>query len=154
MSNWGYRFVISTKRLIRRIKAIIKDTLTVIGVLVMIAEASSEIFGFDGLFESYKNHIWLIVGFVVTGCIIKNWDHLVKTVRIANLPDVTITLKVCDALRNRGAVIIPTNTTFDTKMDDEFISEGSIQGQYQIKYFKNRLNDLNSKIKIGLDGKK
>ena len=50
------------------------------------------------------------------------------TVRIIDSPDVTISLQICDALKTKDAVIIPTNTTFDTKMDDEFISAGSIQG--------------------------
>ena len=55
------------------------------------------------------------------------------TVRITDSPDVTISLQICDALKTKDAVIIPTNTTFDTKMDDEFISAGSIQGQYQLR---------------------
>ena len=145
--------IISAKRLGKRLIRIITDIFAVIGFIVMLAEAASEIFGYGGLFEFYKNYFGWIIGVIVIGCVWKNWDRLKMTVRITDSPDVTISLQICDALKGKDAVIIPTNTTFDTKMDDEFISEGSIQGQYQLKYFKNRLLDLDKKITDGLDGK-
>ena len=64
----------------------------------------------------------------------------------------SITLKVCNALKNEGAVIIPTNSTFDTTMKDDFISAKSLQGQYQIKYYKERLTQLDKFIEDGLKG--
>ena len=149
----AYKMIISAKRLGKRLIRIITDIFAVIGFIVMLAEAASEIFGYGGLFEFYKNYFGWIIGVIVIGCVWKNWDRLKMTVRITDSPDVTISLQICDALKGKDAVIIPTNTTFDTKMDDEFISEGSIQGQYQLKYFKNRLLDLDKKITDGLDGK-
>ena len=147
------KMIISAKRLGKRLIRIITDIFAVIGFIVMLAEAASEIFGYGGLFEFYKNYFGWIIGAILIGCVWKNWDRLKMTVRITDSPDVTISLQICDALKGKDAVIIPTNTTFDTKMDDEFISEGSIQGQYQLKYFKNRLLDLDKKITDGLDGK-
>ncbi|WP_274940991.1 macro domain-containing protein [Chordicoccus furentiruminis] len=132
----AYKMIISAKRLGKRLIRIITDIFAVIGFIVMLAEAASEIFGYGGLFEFYKNYFGWIIGVIVIGCVWKNWDRLKMTVRITDSPDVTISLQICDALKGKDAVIIPTNTTFDTKMDDEFISEGSIQGQYQLKYFK------------------
>ena len=149
----AYKMIISAKRLGKRLIRIITDIFAVIGFIVMLAEAASEIFGYGGLFEFYKNYFGWIIGAILIGCVWKNWDRLKMTVRITDSPDVTISLQICDALKGKDAVIIPTNTTFDTKMDDEFISEGSIQGQYQLKYFKNRLLDLDKKITDGLDGK-
>lgn len=149
----AYKMIISAKRLGKRLIRIITDIFAVIGFIVMLAEAASEIFGYGGLFEFYKNYFGWIIGVIVIGCVWKNWDRLKMTVRITDSPDVTISLQICDALKGKDAVIIPTNTTFDTKMDDEFISEGSIQGQYQLKYFKKRLLDLDKKITDGLDGK-
>lgn len=144
---------ISYKRLKKQLWAIITDAFAAIGVLVTIAEAANEVFNYQGIFEFYRMHVWWITPVIMIVCVFKNWDHLNYTVRIADLPDVTITLKVCDVLKNEGAVIIPTNSTFDTVMDDEFISEGSIQGQYQIRFFKNRFYELDKKLEDGLVGK-
>ena len=148
------KFKISAKRLSKRLWRIIIDVFAVIGALVMIAEAASEVFNYQGLFELYRTYIWPITAVIILSCVWKNWDKLKHTVKIADSSDITITLKVCDALKNEGAVIIPTNSTFDTVMEDEFISEGSIQGQYQIKYFRGRISELDKKISEGLAGKK
>lgn len=147
------KLITETKRLKKRLVRILKDGLALIGIIVMLGEAASEIFNYQGLFEVYKKHVWFILFVILIGCVIKNWDRLSYTVRIADSSDVTITLKVCDVLKNKGAVIIPTNSTFDTTMDDEFISKGSIQGQYQNKYFKKNLSELDKKIDAGLTGK-
>lgn len=130
------------------------DIFASVGVLVMIAEAASEVFNYQGLFKFYRIYIWPIAAVIILGCVWKNRDKPKQTVKIADSPDITITLKVCDALKNEGAVIIPTNSTFDTVMEDEFISEGSLQGQYQNKYFRGRISELDKKISDGLTGKK
>lgn len=154
MKNLVYRLKISGKRLGKSIGRILIDALAVIGALVTIAEAASEIFQFQGFFVFYRKHVWWIAAAVIIGCVWKNWDRLKYTVIIADSSDITITLRVCDVLKNGGAVIIPTNSTFDTVMDEEFISVGSIQGQYQVKYFKGRLPVLDKKLNEGLRGKR
>lgn len=50
--------------------------------------------------------------------------------------DTMISLKMADLLNIKGsAIVIPTNTTFDTIMSGDFISEKSIQGQFQKKMY-------------------
>lgn len=154
IKNLACKFIISAKRLKKRLWRIIADVFAAIGALVMIAEASSEVFGYQGLFRFYREYIWAILAVIILVCVCKNWDRLKCTVKIAHSSDITITLRVCDALKNEGAIIIPTNSTFDTDMEDEFISEGSLQGQYQMKYFNGRLSELDKKILEGLTGKK
>ena len=51
-----------------------------------------------------------------------------------------------------NSFVISTNTTFDTKMDNEFISRTSVQGQFQLKYFKNNLQSLDKLLAKGLEG--
>ncbi|WP_321004115.1 macro domain-containing protein [Eisenbergiella porci] len=51
-----------------------------------------------------------------------------------------------------NSFVISTNTTFDTRMDNEFISETSVQGQFQLKYFKNNLQSLDKLLDEGLEG--
>lgn len=58
-----------------------------------------------------------------------------------------------DVLKADAAIVIPTNTTFDTKMDDEFISVNSVQGQFQEKFFKNNLTALDRLLEEGLKEK-
>lgn len=50
-----------------------------------------------------------------------------------------------------NSFVISTNTTFDTKMDNEFISRTSVQGQFQLKYFKNNLQSLDKLLAEGLE---
>ena len=153
ISNWASKSKYSLFRLKKNIWNVIGNTFAVAGVLLTIAEGADEIFEYHKLFELYKNHFWLILGFALLYSIIKNWDRLEFKVRVADSPDVAVVLKVGDALQNKGAVVIPTNTTFDTDMKDDFISEGSLQGQYQLKHFRGRIKDLDKLIDEGLEDK-
>lgn len=119
----------------------------------MIAEFSDEVFDYQGLFSVYNKHFWCGAIIVLALSIYFNREKLIKKVTIANSSDISIVLKVCDVLNNPGAVIIPTNTTFDTSTRDDFISKNSVQGQYQEKYYRNNLALLNKKIEAGLKGK-
>lgn len=50
-----------------------------------------------------------------------------------------------------NSFVISTNTTFDTKMDNEFISRTSVQGQFQLRHFKNNLQSLDKLLAEGLE---
>ena len=143
---------ISAKRLGKNIGSICQTGFAIVGGLITVVELS-DIAGIEKVRELFQQYFWLVLLVVAILSVIIKWDRLRYTVKIADSPDITITLKVCDALKNEGAVIIPTNSTFDTVMEDEFISEASIQGQYQIKFFKNRIPELDKKLKEGLTGK-
>lgn len=68
--------------------------------------------------------------------------------------DVGITVFIGDMFKEKGAKIIPTNTTFDTKMEGEFISSKSIQGQYQCMYYMNNLSALDILMEKELEKEK
>ena len=66
--------------------------------------------------------------------------------------DTIISLKIADILDIKdSAVVIPTNTTFDTIMDRSFISEKSIQGKFQKKFYGTDFSALDAEIKQSLD---
>lgn len=68
------------------------------------------------------------------------------------MKDTTITLKLADLLSIKdAAIVIPTNTTFDTTMERCFISEESIQGQFQKKMYGMDFSELDINIKNSLD---
>lgn len=150
MKAWGFKFKYSFKRTIKKIPSIAKDILAMVGVLLTVAEGASEIFDYSGIFECLRqNYLWIFL-LVIVAAIILEWDRLEYSVVVEESPDIKITLKVCDVLSNSGAVIIPTNTTFDTTMEDDFISPASVQGQYQLRYYKDNLGGLNSVISDSL----
>ena len=103
-------------------------------------------FGFDFI----RSHtVLLSVGLAIL-CVVLNWKPLYFTCFLENA-DTKVTLLVGDILRQKGAFVIPTNTTFDTLMDDEFISVHSVQGQYQEKYYCHNTSALNREIAQALD---
>lgn len=154
MKNWGcckYRY--SLNRLKRSIIPIIYGVFGILGFFLSLCEGVDEIFGYKYLFEFYKQNFLFVLAISSIFMICIKWDKLSISVPVRGAPDISITIKVCDALNNEGAVVIPTNTTFDTLMDDDFISDSSLQGQYQNRYYKNCLSHLDSLLKIGLEGK-
>lgn len=66
--------------------------------------------------------------------------------------DMQIAISVKDIFSNRSAnsYVIPTNTFFRTKMQDEYISPRSVQGRFQLKYFKKNMAALDEKISESL----
>jgi len=65
------------------------------------------------------------------------------------LMDVNIEIRVADIFDLEGAYVIGTNTTFDTEIGNDLISETSIQGQFTKRFFHHykELDDiLNSRL--------
>ena len=75
-------------------------------------------------------------------------------VRTLTDSDIKIQLIVRDIFKTKAdAFVIPTCTTFDTTLENEFISVHSVQGQFEEKFFNNNINELDCKIEDGLEGK-
>jgi len=93
----------------------------------------------------------LVVGIIII--IIKNlpkkeYQFLIKS------KDIKIKLVIGDLLKQKASIVVPTNSTFDTKMENDFISLKSVQGQVQDKYFKNNLETLDILLSEGLKNNK
>ena len=91
--------------------------------------------------------ISLILGMLVITIINKPKKEYVFNIKDR---DIKIILKVGDILKEKFSIVVPTNTTFDTKTENDFISIHSVQGQVQDKYFKNNsrtLDNLMEKVK-------
>lgn len=121
-----------------------------IGLMVSLSEVESLFFSTEylsGLFKKYT--CWVLIAIILIA-LFRNRQPLSKTCFVGN-SDTRITLKVGNILRSKnGALVIPTNTTFDTTMKNEFISIRSVQGQYQEKYFWNKIEDLDCLITADL----
>lgn len=144
------RFKISASRLVYRLPSVIGTALAILGGLVTVLELA-EICGLSLPFKQMGVVSFLVALLAaVVIALVYRWDHLEVKATIDDSPDVTIVLKVCDALKNDGAIVVPTNTTFDTTMVDEFISVQSLQGQYQMQYFDGCLSELDDLLEKGL----
>lgn len=139
------------------IKQVLKDYKKVTATFLEILGFFSLIYGILDIFLpsqlqkikfDYKGLLVLLAISLICS-IIKNRPKLQRKFAIKNR-DINITIVVGDIFKQDGAKVIPTNTTFDTCKDDEFISIRSIQGQFQEKYFKNNLGTLDSMIKESL----
>ena len=61
--------------------------------------------------------------------------------------DLQIEVKVNDLFSIKASsYVIPTNTFFRTVMEGEYVSPESVQGAFQLKYFKNNIDELDNLI--------
>lgn len=65
--------------------------------------------------------------------------------------DVSIEIAVGDLLSFPGAVVVGTNSTFDTHISRELISERSVQGQFTRRYYGDEVQ-LDKELSTGLNG--
>lgn len=60
--------------------------------------------------------------------------------------DASIEIISGDLFKQSGAIVIPSNTSFDTEVNEQLISQNSIQGQFTKKILFNDINLLNRDI--------
>lgn len=152
IKSWAYKVKYTLLQTIRtKWKDIFSLFFAIIGGLFTIAEILNNVFETTiGYTFIRTNTLWIII-IGLSVCILHKRTHLRFTCFLEDA-DTKITLLVGDIFRQKGAFIIPTNTTFDTLMDDEFISIKSVQGQYQEKFYSHMLSTLNKEIAEALDG--
>lgn len=66
--------------------------------------------------------------------------------------DTRITLKTGCLEKEKNALIMSTNSSFITTMENSVINKDSAQGAFQNRFFKNNLSTLNTLITQGLEG--
>lgn len=103
------------------------------------------------LIDIMREHIIVFLLCVVCITIILKYEKLEHMEHLGE-QDTVIRLKIGDILNIKdSAIVIPTNTTFDTTMNDCFISEKSIQGKFQKKMYGMDFSKLDAEIKQSLD---
>lgn len=86
-----------------------------------------------------------IIGIVFSICVGGKRKHKVKG------RDINIAIKMCNILKEKEDIVIPTNTSFDTALNLKIISRNSLQGKFTVKYFSNNVIDLDKTIKLDLE---
>ena len=94
-------------------------------------------------FEEWsRGNFGLLIGFFLFGLLLVGVGRFLWKCRAMlsvshrlDETDISIEVRVDDIFSLTGAFIISTNTTFDTDMSEELISEESLQGQFTKKYY-------------------
>ena len=94
---------------------------------------------------------WLLVSPAVVSAAWAYWPILSVRCRLHGR-DVWMEIRVDDILNVEGAIVVSTNSTFETRISDGSISRQSLQGQYTEKYYKNREQDLARDLRASLRG--
>lgn len=152
LKDWIYRSKLVLKLTAKNASKILGTVFVILGMLLTVSECIQRMFGSDIIYSWMHTYP---VPILIGSCIISFQRNRVKlsTEYFLEGTDIKIRLQVCDVLDTDGAIVIPTNTTFDTRMEDEFISIQSVQGQFQKRYFENNLGELDEQLGERLNGR-
>ncbi len=151
IKNLGCKAKFLLKNTFKNYIGIANTILAILGVLLTVGECCKFMFDSNIVFDLLHRYAIPILIFCIICGFLKNKTPL-KYEYFLKGTDVKLNIQVTDVLKTKNAIIIPTNTTFDTKMEDEFISVNSVQGQFQELYFKNNLSTLDDLLEKGLKG--
>ena len=130
---------------------LIYTTILIVSFIFTSAVLIKDLTGFDKVENVCKKYwaILFIAGIVVSIFINRQKRKIKETMKDGNTQ---VEIQVDDVFCIKGSsYVIPTNTFFRTIMDDEYISPNSVQGLFQIKYFKDNLPELDSLIETNLE---
>ena len=119
------------------------------GVLWLIVEVVDYFFSELGWSSSIKSGWWLfcLTGLSVGG--IRAWPRQSVRAHIEGT-DVRVEVRIGDIFKLDGAIVLGSNTTFDTAMEDNTISISSVQGQFSKRYFTT-ITELDQKLDNALN---
>ena len=92
---------------------------------------------------------WSLVSPAVVSAAWAYWPVLSVRCRLHGR-DVWMEIRVDDILNVEGAMVVSTNSMFETRISDGSISRQSLQGQYTEKYYKDREQDLARDLRASL----
>ena len=114
MKVWAYKLWYTLKRTVQvQWKSMISLFFAVIGGTFTIAEILNNVFNTQIGFQVMERYAVQGVSVIIVVCVCLLWKPLKYECFIGN-GDRKITLCVCNIFHQKGALIIPTNTTFDT----------------------------------------
>lgn len=134
-------------------KALRKLIATAIGYISSIYTFSvllKDLLEVDKLELICKKYWWILIVTGVIASLIHNHEKISCRGILKN-NDFQIEVKVNDLFALKGSsFVIPTNTYFRTIMEGEYISPRSVQGAFQLKYFRRNIEKLDQLIAASL----
>jgi len=110
-------------------------------------------FFYSGLVDKIKTavSIWLFLAASILYAIFRSKPKRIYSCKLKGR-DTIIEIYIGDYFDdNEGAFIISSNTSFDTSLNDNIISEKSIQGQFTQRYYRTAINHLDSDLNQSLN---
>ncbi|MCQ5202428.1 macro domain-containing protein [Mordavella massiliensis] len=152
IKNWGFkiyhRFILSIRK---KPLDFISGVFALFGGWFTLSEIEQSVLNTQVLLDVFREHKIIVPLFAVILMLFLRGKKLEHPEYLGD-KDTIISLKIADILHIKdSAVVIPTNTTFDTIMDRSFISEKSIQGKFQKKFYGTDFSALDASIKQSLD---
>jgi hypothetical protein len=126
------------------------QVLTFVGAIYLLVE----MLDFFGIYErdqyaKYAIFIVLAVAFIAT---VFTRRPITRTVYKLPKMDLAIEVRIDDIFAVPGQIVVSSNTTFDTDTANGVIALDSLQGQFNARYYPNRLKDLDEDIDRELEG--
>lgn len=129
----------------------VSKILALLGGYYSLCEIEQAVLNRTVLLDSFRKHFWIFLIAVVLIAILLHKKPLSHSAYLG-AKDTILSLCIGNILTLKdSAVVIPSNTTFDTTMAGDFISVRSIQGQFQKKYYGADFSELDAAIKRSLD---
>ncbi len=152
MKAWVYKIYLQYFAPIHKNKLKYGGTwFSLLGAIFTIVEIENSVLESKFLLTLFRNHLGLFVAGITLVTIITLAEKSEFSEHLGE-KDCILSLKMCNLLKAKNsAIVIPTNTTFDTTMCDEFISVASIQGKFQKEEFSNDLSKLDELLQNSLD---
>lgn len=152
MKSLGYKLYLQFVHPIAKKPVLyISSFFAILGGCFSVCEIEQAVLQTQNVLMFFRNHLFLLLLIVALAVIL---IHMEKSEHTAYLGkrDITISLKMGNILNTKNsAIVIPTNTTFDTTMNGEFISIKSIQGKFQKKNYGIDFSELDSAITRSLE---
>jgi len=119
------------------------------GALWLFVEITTFFFEETRFPQLLREQWWLFALLGVAAAIIRCYPKTTVTQKL-NGRDVTVEISIGDVFSFDGALIIGSNTTFDTRLSPTLIAESSVQGTFTKRHFADEAK-LDIEIAAGLD---
>lgn len=130
------------------IRKLLGSVVGAFGVLWFVVEIGA--FFSSGFSASIKPFWW---GFLIIGVFVGAVRSLPRTSVSCRIKksDTCIEIKVLDVFELNGSIVVGTNTTFDTSIEDGTINPNSLQGQFTTRYYR-YVSQLDTELERALEG--
>lgn len=133
-------------------KTFVQSLLTAFGVLWTAVEAST-FFAARAWAEALQYH-WRI--FLLLGFLIALWQMrpMLSVTSKIDGRDISIEIRIGDAVHSDGSLVVPINSTFDTSIGDIFMTKNSVQGALVHHEYGGNTTHLDADIASALEKEK
>ncbi len=148
------KYALRLKRWQRNVKNILLDIVSWIGIFWLFVEMFS--YSTNGKSDSFFKNVFLFFIVFILICILSLIKNRPKTSFKYNLrnKDNYVEVKVGDAFKNKGALIVPVNDEFDMSLGGNVCKANSIQNQVIQNFFSGKIEhiniDISAKVSIGI----